>query len=287
MAKLDIITTTFNRRHLLPRLHNSLKKIEGVVFTWIIQDDGSEDGTRELVESWIAESKFKIKYEWAANGGMHVARNKALDRCTAEFYVIIDDDDEVVPENIPFLVDYLEKTSERVVGLIFPNTLSSGGLICDLSHVPRFTGHLELKETWKVSGDVKYVLRTSFSKKYPYPEIEGESFMPASYKYINLDNEGIFETANVPLCLVHLSGSRATHTRQKQFLENPKSFEIYRRLLLSKAKSKKLKLKTGIHLNLCFLLLRKFILKDYSNLYIVVTFPVSIVYYFLLKKRAC
>lgn len=286
MVRLEIVTTTYNRKHLLPRLHNSLKKIENVDFTWIIQDDGSKDGTRTLVESWVSESKFEIRYEWAPNGGMHVARNKALERCTAEFYVIIDDDDEVVPENIPLLIDFLEKAPESVVGIIFPNTLSSGALICDLSHTPRYVGHLELKERWKVRGDVKYVLKTRHSKKYPYPEIKDERFMPASYKYINLDNEGIFEVANVPICLVHLSGQRATLSRKKQFLENPKSFELYRKLLLSRAKSNKLKLKTGIHLNLCFILQRKFTINDYSNIYTIITFPASIIFYIFLKIRA-
>ena len=49
---LTVVTSAFNRKHLLPRLYESLKKQTVKNFVWIIADDGSSDGTEELVKEW-------------------------------------------------------------------------------------------------------------------------------------------------------------------------------------------------------------------------------------------
>ena len=62
MNKITIFTPTYNRAHTLQRLYNSIKEQEYSDFEWIIVDDGSSDNTKNLIESFIAENKIKIKY---------------------------------------------------------------------------------------------------------------------------------------------------------------------------------------------------------------------------------
>ena len=54
---LSIVTPTYNRRHTLPKLYESLK--ENYEFThdfeWIVVDDGSNDDTKSLILTWQKE----------------------------------------------------------------------------------------------------------------------------------------------------------------------------------------------------------------------------------------
>ena len=48
---LTILTPTYNRMNNLPVLYESLKKQTSQDFIWLLIDDGSQDGTAEMVEN--------------------------------------------------------------------------------------------------------------------------------------------------------------------------------------------------------------------------------------------
>lgn len=56
---LTIFTPTYNRRHILPRLYDSLCAQTSKDFVWLVVDDGSTDQTFELFEEWQKEKKIK------------------------------------------------------------------------------------------------------------------------------------------------------------------------------------------------------------------------------------
>lgn len=66
---LTIYTPTYNRKHLLPRLYESLKNQTNLDFRWLIIDDGSEDDTRSLVSDFINKGDIDIEYHYKENGG--------------------------------------------------------------------------------------------------------------------------------------------------------------------------------------------------------------------------
>ena len=66
---LTVATPTYNRAHTLPACYQSLCGQTDKRFKWLIIDDGSTDGTAELVNSWIEEKKISIEYKWKENGG--------------------------------------------------------------------------------------------------------------------------------------------------------------------------------------------------------------------------
>ena len=59
--KFTIFTPTYNRKKLLKKLYESLKKQTYKNFEWLIVDDGSTDGTKESVEKFLAENKLDKK----------------------------------------------------------------------------------------------------------------------------------------------------------------------------------------------------------------------------------
>ena len=60
---LTVFTPAYNRADLLVRCYDSMKRQTCKDFIWMIIDDGSTDGTQELVKQWISkESDFTIEY---------------------------------------------------------------------------------------------------------------------------------------------------------------------------------------------------------------------------------
>ena len=95
---LTVFTPSYNRAHTLPRTYESMKNQDMKCFEWLIIDDGSTDGTKELVSKWLKEDNdFKIRYIYKKNGGMHTAYNVAYENIDTELNVCIDSDDCFAP----------------------------------------------------------------------------------------------------------------------------------------------------------------------------------------------
>src|SRR5437762_2817315 len=93
-----VFTPTYNRAGTLPRVYESLKAQTFRDFEWIIVDDGSADSTQELVQSWIGDLDFPIRYFRQQNQGKHVAVNLGVKEARGEFFLNLDSDDACVPE---------------------------------------------------------------------------------------------------------------------------------------------------------------------------------------------
>ena len=74
---ITILTPTYNRASLLPRLFDSLLRQTNKDFEWIVVDDGSTDDTREVVANLKEKcgGAFPMGYVYKANGGKHMAIN--------------------------------------------------------------------------------------------------------------------------------------------------------------------------------------------------------------------
>ena len=74
-----LFTPTFNRRHTLLRLFESLEAQTFRDFEWLVVDDGSTDGTGEFLRELESRASFPLRYHYQPNGGKHVASNRAVD----------------------------------------------------------------------------------------------------------------------------------------------------------------------------------------------------------------
>lgn len=88
-----IFTPTYNRAYTLPKLYESLKAQNHKNFVWLIVDDGSTDGTQDLIEGYKAEDKIPIRYYKQENKGKHIAVNEGLKYADTQWFCIIDSDD--------------------------------------------------------------------------------------------------------------------------------------------------------------------------------------------------
>ena len=87
---ITVFTPTYNRAHLLSNLYQSLLQQKAEDFEWLVVDDGSTDGTEELVNQWIEEAAFTIRYFKKENGGKHTAINKGVQLAEGDLFFIID-----------------------------------------------------------------------------------------------------------------------------------------------------------------------------------------------------
>ena len=85
-----VFIPTYNRRHTLLRLFESLEAQTFRDFEWLVIDDGSTDGTGELLlelESWAS---FPLRYHYQSNGGKRVASNRAVDLAVGQLFTTVD-----------------------------------------------------------------------------------------------------------------------------------------------------------------------------------------------------
>jgi glycosyltransferase involved in cell wall biosynthesis len=94
-VQLAVLIPTFNRRETLAQALQALfaqQGLEQVAWEIIVVDDGSTDGTGELVTSLAAESPVSLSYLVQENSGPASARNAGLRAATAPLVLMIGDD---------------------------------------------------------------------------------------------------------------------------------------------------------------------------------------------------
>lgn len=227
---ITIFTPSYNRAHLLIRTYESLKKQTDLNFIWLIVDDGSSDGTKELVEEWIKkENSFEIRYVYKENGGMHTAHNKAYEIIDTELNVCIDSDDCMPPSAIEHITKFwINNKSESVAGIVALDSDLEGNIIGTMlpSDIKEATTD-ELYERYGVCGDKKFIYRTDIINSVePYPEFLGEKLVPLGYKYSLVADKYSMLLMNDVVCEVDYQSDGSSNTIYKQYLQSPRGFAV-------------------------------------------------------------
>ena len=201
---ISIFTPTYNRAHLLPKLYESLYRQTYRDFEWIIVDDGSKDGTKEVVNSQfiIHNSKFPVRYFYQENGGKHRAINRGVKEAQGELFFIADSDDWL-PENALTIVaeEYAKiKDDSTVAGVAGLDYYDKGGVVG--SGLPKDTidcNAIDIRLKHHVTGDLKEVFRTSVLREFTFPEIEGERFCPEQLVWFRIAQKYKLHYFNRPI----------------------------------------------------------------------------------------
>src|SRR5438105_3126712 len=98
MKPASIVIPTFNRRDRLVRVLDALDRqtADPKSFEVVVVDDGSKDGTFELVRD--QRRAYEIRAIRQENGGPARARNTGVDAASGELLIFIDDDVVPAPE---------------------------------------------------------------------------------------------------------------------------------------------------------------------------------------------
>lgn len=192
MMFITVFTPTYNRAHTLKKLYMSLCEQSFTDFEWLIVDDGSSDNTKELVKKWIAEKKINISYVYQNNAGKPKAHNVGTQNAIGELFVCVDSDDYLVQEalsDIHKVWNIVEKKGAIGILAFRKHSDDTPITVCKDPRIKMSALHYAYKHHG-LSGDTMLIYRTDIIRKYRFPIIKGEKFIPEGYLYNKLDKEG-------------------------------------------------------------------------------------------------
>ena len=227
--KFTIFTPSFNRAHTLPKLFRSLNSQTFQDFEWIIVDDGSTDATAELVKNMQQTMKaYDIIYLKTENGGKHRAVNLGLIHARGELFFIVDSDD-YLPEKSLEIFDQVEKTipveqKQNFAGICgqryyIKEDKAIGTTFHDKEFLDITTNE---RAKYKIFGDKSEVVYTDIFRKYPFPEIPGETFCTENIVWDRIAHDGFkfrFFNGDVYRCDYQPDG--LTQKGMKLYADNP------------------------------------------------------------------
>lgn len=292
---ITIFTPTYNRKELLVRCYESLKRQTNKNFVWIVVDDGSEDNTQELVEQWIEkENQFVIQYYYKNNGGLHTAYNLAIEKIETELSVCIDSDDYMPEDAIEKIINFWEKHGSNkyagVTGLDFDAKTNT----CIGGSYPEHIKSINLIDVLigkypEVYGDKKHIVRTELYKSVaPLESIENEKNFNPHYMHLEISKEYDFLILNENLCYVDYQDTGMTNNILRQYYNSPNSFAEIRLLYLSFYHLPlKFKIRNCIHYNSsCIIAKRKkYIRKCPFRIITILTFPLGFLLSIYIKLK--
>lgn len=168
--KISVITPTYNRAHLLPRVWASLKAQTFSDFEWIVVDDGSTDETESVVASF---KDPRIRYiRLPENRGVNTARNRGIEASRAPYLVFLDSDDEIVPEALEEIVKAWEEIEDPTVGKIAFRCFEAdtGEIVGRMKEDRLLLGYEEIICEEKVKGDFFGIVKRELFDRFRFPE---------------------------------------------------------------------------------------------------------------------
>lgn len=177
-----VFTPTYNRQGTLHRVYESLLAQTFNDFEWLVVDDGSSDGTGELINRWGEEAPFPIRYFWQENRGKHAAINKGVQEARGALFLIADSDDTFVAEALRIFheawLDIDPDTREGFTGVAALCMDQNGKGIGDpFPSDPLDVDAIEMRLRYKVKGEKWGFHRREVMKAFPFPE-QGDRFVP-------------------------------------------------------------------------------------------------------------
>jgi glycosyltransferase involved in cell wall biosynthesis len=112
---VSLVTATFNRAELLPRVWESLRN-ESLPFEWVVVDDASTDSTEAVVRAFRDPRIVFLSLKH--NQGTNAARNAGVRAACGQFVIFLDSDDELAPNALASAAMILEAAPPNVGALL-------------------------------------------------------------------------------------------------------------------------------------------------------------------------
>lgn len=241
--KLTIFTPTYNREYILGELYKSLVAQTSKDFLWLIVDDGSIDGTDKLVKRWIEEGIVEIQYVKTKNEGKSSAHNKGVELANSELFTCVDSDDYLDSNAVSTIINtWGNIENKKCIGILSFRGYSTGSPLTRLNDTTEI--YSTLKNAYDflgLKGDTMLIYKTVVIKKYRFPKVINEKFIPEAYLYDLLDQEGeLYILRNVLYYSEYLEDGY-TKNMSKLLAENPEGYLLYlnQRIKLHKKISKR------------------------------------------------
>lgn len=253
MKKIAIVTPTYNRCDLLPRLVASLDRQTDQEFDWIIIDDGSTDGTKSYIEKMMKKGNvYNIVFYTVPNGGKSRALNYVFKRKSDyDFYAIVDSDDYLVDNAIELIKKRVDEFigNDDIGGIVFRYVDSAGRLI-ESSQKKRQVREVIMTRFEhdaifsKDDGCMGYFQRVI--KEYSFPEFENEKYVGPTVLQMLMAEKFKIAFTNTVVGVAEYQEGGLTKSGRKLRLKNSNGMICYCLLLQKGSKKMAARIKYGI-----------------------------------------
>ena len=108
MIEVSVIIPTYNRKERLRKAIESVLQQREVVLELIVIDDGSTDGTRQMIEKDFPS----VQYFFQTNQGPAAARNRGIERAHGPWIAFLDSDDVWLDGKLKAQLDFFRKSPD-------------------------------------------------------------------------------------------------------------------------------------------------------------------------------
>jgi glycosyltransferase involved in cell wall biosynthesis len=105
VIEVSAIIPTYNRRDLVIRAIESVLAQTRSVEEIVVIDDGSSDGTGDVLRDRYGD---RVRYIYQSNAGVSAARNHGMSIAKGRYFALLDSDDEWLPEKTARQIEWME-----------------------------------------------------------------------------------------------------------------------------------------------------------------------------------
>lgn len=139
--KVSVIMPTYNRKTLISRAIESVLNQDYLDWELVIVDDGSQDGTEDLIKEYVSKDS-RIRYLYQINQGQSVARNTGIENSNGELIAFLDSDNMWEPHRLSVGVQALLENPDCI--LCYGNSISIdiNDRELDRNNMRRYSGYV-------------------------------------------------------------------------------------------------------------------------------------------------
>lgn len=222
---ITVLTPTFNRGGGLQSLWDSLQKQNVKDFEWLVVDDGSTDGTKNLITQLQEKSDFPIRYIYKNNGGKHTALNVGIQTICSELIFIVDSDDCVTDDAVESILKIHKKyrSQNNICGYAFLRAFPDGKINGKKFDVDEKIGsYIDVRVNGDDTGaDKAEVFKTHCLKEFPFPEYPNEKFLGEDLVWVRMARKYEMVHINKAIYVGNYLEDGLTNNRRKHNIASP------------------------------------------------------------------
>lgn len=165
IPKVSVIVPVYNVEHYLAKCLDSLVNQSLQNIEIIVVNDGSSDGSENIIHEYSEKYPDKIKAFIKENGGLSDARNFGIEKAAGDYLGFVDSDDYVSGTMFAEMLDLAEKNNAEMVICNIQKVDEDGNVIQKLTQIPNMPEKIVLENHFSVFSDLSYFACNKLFKK--------------------------------------------------------------------------------------------------------------------------
>lgn len=194
-------------------------------FEWLVVDDGSTDGTKNLITQLQEKSDFPIRYIHKSNGGKHTALNIGIQTICSKLTFIVDSDDCVTEDAIESILKIHKKyrLQNNICGYAFLRAFPDGKVNGKKFEVDEKIGsYIDVRVNGDdTSADKAEVFKIHCLKEFPFPEYPNEKFLGEDLVWVRMARKYQMVHINKAIYIGNYLEDGLTNNRRKHNIASP------------------------------------------------------------------